>query len=63
MQEEELEKIKEIDLILGNNEKKDIVSHVEKYIENKQKEIQVEDVMKQREFVDLGNITYTEKTQ
>ena len=31
---EELEKIEEINLVLGNNEKKDIVEHVEKYIKN-----------------------------
>ena len=31
---EELEKIEEINLVLGNNEKKDIVEYVEKYIKN-----------------------------
>ena len=33
---EELEKIKEIDLILGNNEKGEIVEHVEDYIKNQE---------------------------
>lgn len=33
--EKELEKIKEIDLILGNNEKGEIVEHVEDYIKIK----------------------------
>ena len=58
----ELEKIKEIDLILGNNEKGEIVEHVEDYIKNQEK-INIEDVMQQREFVDFGNVTYTEKTR
>ncbi len=87
---EEIEKIEEINLVLGNNEKKDIVAYVEKYIENqnlkkleenkkykkieitkvqqtaeKQKEIetQIEDVMNQKEFVEFGDITFTEKTR
>ena len=33
----ELEKIEEIDLILGNNEKKEIVKYVEEYVQNKEK--------------------------
>ena len=59
----ELEKIEEIDLILGNNEKNDIVKYVEEYIKSKQKQIEVEDVMQKREFLDFGNVTYTEKTR
>ena len=60
---EELEKIKEIDLILGNNEKNDIVKYVERYIEKQENQIEMEDVMYQKEFVDFGDITYTEKTR
>ena len=87
---EELEKIEEINLVLGNNEKKDIVEHVEKYIKNqiskkseedkryieikntkvqqtteiqKKIETQIEDVMNQKEFVEFGDITFTEKTR
>ena len=103
---EELEKIEEINLVLGNNEKKDIVEYVEAYIhhqtlnENKEdtlhiktqsnkieedvktsqnKEItanaeknkitknrvetQIEDVMNQKEFVEFGDVTFTEKTR
>ena len=59
----ELEKIKEIDLILGNNEKKDIIKYVENYYQKQQKQIQIEDVMQKREYTDLGQITYTEKTR
>ena len=55
---EEVEQMEEIDLVLGNNEKKNIVEYVEKYIEEN-----MEDVMQQREFVDFGDVTYTEKTR
>ena len=60
---EELEKIEEIDLILGNNEKKNIVEEVEKFIETRNKEVEITDVLHQKEFVDLGSVTYTEKVR
>ena len=60
---EELKDIKEIDLILGNNEKKEIVKYIEKYIDEKHQIKSIEDVMQTREFVDFGNVTYTEKTR
>lgn len=60
---EEVEKIKEIDLVLGNNEKKEIVEIVEKYVERNQKNSDVQDVMHQKEYIELGEITYTEKTR
>ena len=37
LQKKELENIGEIDLVLGNNEKVDIVKYVEKYIKEKRK--------------------------
>ena len=61
--EEDLEKIEEIDLILGNNEKKQIVKYVENYMKNNEKMAEVEDVMHKREFVDFGDVIYTEKTR
>lgn len=60
---DELSKIQEIDLILGNNEKVEIVKYVEEYIEKNQKISEIEDVMKSREFSDFGNITFSEKTR
>lgn len=60
---EEVEQMEEIDLVLGNNEKKNIVEYVEKYIEENKKEENMEDVMQQKEFVDFGDVTYTEKTR
>ena len=60
---EELEEIEEIDLILGNNEKKEIVNYIEKYLDDKKKIQSTEDVMQTRELVDFGDVTYTEKTR
>lgn len=60
---EEVEKIKEIDLVLGNNEKKEIVEIIETYIGEHQKHTKVQDVMHLKEYVELGEITYTEKTR
>ncbi len=70
----ELSKIEEIDLIIGNTEKKDIVNIVEEHIsarnarlqnddEINNKKINLTDINKQKEFVDFGNVTYTEKTR
>ena len=61
----ELQKIEDIDLIIGNTEKKDIVLIVEEYINTKKykKNIYVTDVNKEKSFSDFGAITYTEKTR
>ena len=60
---EELEKMEEIDLILGNNEKKDIVSIVEQYLKKQNEEEKVSSVMEQKEFVDFENIAYSDKVR
>lgn len=60
---DKVEAIPEIDLVLGNNEKKDIVEYIETYLENNKKLNNVSDVMHQKQFIDLGSITYTEKTR
>lgn len=52
----------EIDLCLGTNEKKDIVQHVEKYLQN-QEQSQIDDVFQTKEYSDFGSVTYTEKTR
>ena len=58
---EELEKIEDIDLIIGNNEKKDIVEIIENY--RNEKNAIITDVMHQKEYVEFGTTTYTEKTR
>ncbi len=90
---EELEKIPEIDLILGTNEKKDIVKFIQQFqselvavsdkkisennelkekevagkeklkMNNKAKRDNVTDVMHCEEYVDFGDVTFTEKTR
>lgn len=58
---EKLEEIEELDLILGNNEKKDIVKYVEEY--EKEKIIHLEDVLHQKDFIDFGTTVHMEKTR
>lgn len=60
---EEIDKIEEIDLVIGNNEKKEIVEIIENYIENNKKCNEIQDVMNQKEYIELGKITDTEKTR
>lgn len=65
----ELEQIPEIDIILGINEKNEIVQIVENYIEKmaeqdkRSQEAEIDDVSKQKEFLDFGDVTYTEKNR
>lgn len=59
----DLEKIEEIDLILGTNEKKDIVNYIEQYLNNRENKIQLDDVLHNPEYSDFGAISYTEKTR
>ena len=59
----ELEKIPEIDLILGINEKNEIVKHIENTMQSKGNITQVSEVANQQEFLDFGTVTYTEKTR
>ncbi len=58
---EKLEEIKEIDILLGNNEKKDILAYIENY--NKQRQEQITDVMYQKDYLEFGSTTFTEKTR
>ena len=60
---DDLEKIPEIDLVLGNNEKADILKYVNDYILENKKELKMEDVLQTKEFVEFGDITFTEKTR
>ena len=58
---ETLKDIEEIDILLGNNEKKDIIRYIERY--KKEREENITDVMNQKQYVEFGNTTYTEKTR
>ena len=65
----ELEQIPEIDIILGINEKNEIVQIVENYMEKmaekdkRSQEAEIDDVSKQKEYLDFGDVTYTEKNR
>jgi len=57
---EELEKIEELDIIVGNAEKANIIDIVENYSGQYQQVGKIED---EKEFNDFGTVTYTEKTR
>ena len=59
----ELEEMPEIDIVLGNTEKNDIVKYVEEFIKDKEKIVEIDDIGMQKEFSEMGHITYTEKTR
>ena len=61
---EEVEKIEEIDLCVGTNEKIYIVEIVQNYIRNHNKLEKIENVLSPNtEYGDFGCVTYTEKTR
>lgn len=64
VKKEELKEIKEIDLILGTNEKNKIVEYVEHLLKSASgPQIEVTDVMQEKEYQEFGSITYTENTR
>ncbi len=61
---EEISKIKEVDLIIGVNEKNNIVEIVENYLKNSNKEKTiVSDVMHHNKYDEFGTTTYTEEAR
>ncbi len=60
---EEVEKIQEIDFVLGTNEKILIVDYVENFLKSKEYNIELDDVLHNPEYNDFGSVTYTEKTR
>ena len=59
----ELEKMPEIDIVLGNEEKTDIAQYITDFISKKEKIVEIENIDIKKEFKDMGEITYTEKTR
>ena len=51
----------EVDIVLGNNEKKEIIKYVEEY--QKDKKQKISELDKKTEYLEFGNTTYTEKTR
>ncbi len=60
---EKLQDIPEIDLIIGVNEKNDIVKYIEEAMKNKSSIVEVSNIANQKQFLDFGSVTYTEKTR
>ena len=60
---DELEQIPEINLCLGTNDKTQIVEFVEKYIDEKNKKEELDNILYDANFEDFGSVTYTEKTR
>lgn len=54
----ELEQVEEIDIILGNNEKKDIIKYVNEY--NNKKMIKVSEIEKSNEYLEFGTVIHLE---
>ena len=63
VEKKQLEEMPEVDIVIGNDEKNDIVYFLEEYMKKQQKIVEVQDISKQKEFIDMGQITYTEKTR
>lgn len=58
--EQDIQKIPEVDIILGNNEKEKIAEIVEEYISEHKKITDVKDVMHYSEYNEFGITTHTE---
>lgn len=59
---DEIEKLPEIDLCVGTNEKAEIVKCVEDFEINK-KNVEPQNILYNAEFDEFGSVTYTEKTR
>ena len=68
---EQLENMEEIDIVLGNKEKKEIVKYVEEFMQKRnslckskmEPIVKVADISKQKDFDEYGCITYTERAR
>lgn len=60
---DELEQIEDIDLVLGINEKNNIVEYVNSYLNTRTKYSETSDVLYQSDFLDFGTVTHMEKTR
>ena len=56
---DEIEKIDEVDLVLGNHQKANIDKYIEAYFDGRK----IDDTAIENYFYDFGSITYTEKTR
>jgi len=57
---EELAKLKEVDLVVGNTHKDEILKIVEEYLERKEKKVVVGEIFKEKEVRTFGSVLYFE---
>lgn len=60
---DELSKMDEIDLILGNNDKKHILSKIEYFEKEKAKQYQVSNMLDERKYTEWNSVAYTDKAR
>jgi threonylcarbamoyladenosine tRNA methylthiotransferase MtaB len=60
---EQIMEMPEVDLVIGVNEKNDIVNIINKYLGEKKKTSIITDVMHDDKYLDFGDMTYTELTR
>ena len=60
---DKVDNIDKIDISIGNSEKKDIVQIVENYINQNEMINEIVDVNKEKDFSEMGLVTFTEKTR
>lgn len=60
---DKVDSIEEINISIGNSEKKDIVQIVENYINQNEMINEIIDVNKEKDFSEMGLVTFTEKTR
>lgn len=60
---DELSKMDEIDLILGNNDKKHILSKIEEFEKEKVKQYQVSNMLDERNYKEWNTVAYTDKAR
>ena len=60
---DELAKINEIDLILGNNDKKHILVKLEEFEKEKVRQFQVSNMLDERTYTEWSTVAYTDKAR
>ncbi len=60
---DKVDNIEEVDISIGNSEKKNIVQIVENYINQNEMINEIIDVNKEKDFSEMGLVTFTEKTR
>ncbi len=60
---EELSSLKEVDLVVGNTHKGEILKLVEDYLERKEKQVFVGEIFRQKELVNFDTVLYFEESR